>query len=129
MPNNPALNHHRILVIEDEYCIAEALRQLLLDHGAEVIGPLATLERAMEQVRRDGFEIAILDVNLRGTSAFPIADELKRQNIPFVFITGYSPSEIPERFCDTVVWEKPFDENRLIRDSLRLCEISRQHGH
>src|SRR5262249_12259405 len=125
----PDLSGHRILVIEDEFFIAEALRRSLLDHGAEVIGPLPTLERAMEQVRRDGFEIAILDVNLSGTLAFPIADELKRQNIPFAFITGYSATQIPERFSSAAVWEKPFDEEQLVHETLRLCEFSRQQGH
>jgi len=119
------LRGRRVLIVEDEYSIAEALRQLLQESGAEVIGPYADFRQAMAQVKSDGFDVAILDIDLRGASAIPIADELLDRGIPFVFATGYSKSQIPSRFAGVTIWEKPFHEIRIMEDIRRLSEPSR----
>lgn len=121
MSDYQELRGHRILVIEDEYSIAESLRQLLEENGAEVVGPLADFDQAMVRVKCSGFDVAILDIDLRGSSAIPIADELLARNIPFVFATGYSAAQIPSRFAGVAIWEKPFHEQRAIADIRRLC--------
>jgi DNA-binding NtrC family response regulator len=124
MPDHDALHGYRVLIIEDEYYIAEALKQVLQGGGAEVIGPLADFPQAMARVKCDGFEVAILDVDLRGSSAIPIADELVSRGVPFVFATGYSAAQIPSRFVDVTIWEKPFAEQRVINDIRRICGAS-----
>ena len=115
----------RVLVIEDEYFIADELNRALVEHGADVIGPIADLETALNQVRHGGFEVAIVDLNLWNEMAYAVADELQRQDVPFVFATGNDQSMIPPRFAAVKRWEKPFDERHLVADVERLCSAAR----
>ena len=112
----------RILVVEDDYFIAEALSDLLESAGAEVIGPLGSLDHVMAQVQQDGFEVAVLDINLRGTECYPAADELTRQGVPFVFASAYGNQQIPRRFAGVRFWTKPYNERGLVEDVQRLCK-------
>ena len=116
------LSGYRILVIEDEYFIARELTALLETKGAKVVGPLGNLDQALRQVARDGFEVAVVDINLQGAEGYPVADELKRQSVPFVFASAYGEERIPARFADVHLWQKPFSERALVEDVRRLCE-------
>jgi hypothetical protein len=62
-------------------------------------------------------DFAVLDINLAGTSAYPIADTLARSGIPFAFVSGFEKSIIPERFVGITVFEKPLDF-RLLCDAI-----------
>lgn len=115
----------RVLVIEDEYFIADDMSRAFVERGADVVGPIGDLQSALNQVRLEGFEVAVVDLNLRNEMAYAVADELQRQDIPFVFATGYNQSMIPARFADVKRWEKPFDEGQLIADVERLCFAAR----
>ena len=72
---------------------------------------------------RDGFDVAILDINLHDEAAYPIADELMLRDIPFAFCTGYDKEMIPERFAHVRQWQKPYDPQNSFEDAL-----SRQSG-
>lgn len=111
----------RVLVVEDEYFIPDDLDRALSAQGAEVVGPIGNLDAAMRQVERDGFEVAVLDINLRDKKVYPVADELRRRHLPFVFATGYDAGAVPGRFADVPRWEKPYDLASLIRDIEHLC--------
>jgi DNA-binding NtrC family response regulator len=106
----------RVLVIEDEYFIADGLRQALDRHGAIVIGPVATLDQALVQVQSaDRIDGAVVDINLCGEMAFPVADALEARGVPFVFATGYAPAMIPPEYQHVPRWEKPFDLEALVQ--------------
>lgn len=79
----------RVLVVEDEYFLADDLTSELEPHGAEVIGPVHNLSDARALIERDGFDVAIVDIELHNEMAFILGDALARQNIPFLFATGY----------------------------------------
>ncbi|MBR0939448.1 response regulator [Bradyrhizobium jicamae] len=122
MPNPQVpLIRWRVLVVEDEYFLANDLRIALTSLGAEVMPLAGDLQDAREQIARSGFDIGILDIDLRGDNSFALADELKRRAIPFIFSTGYGSELIPARFADVPRWEKPFDANALARHALQLC--------
>ena len=97
----------RILVAEDEYLVASDLSRALRKAGAEVIGPVPTLERAREAMAQSGAMGAILDVDLRGNTVFPLADALVEDGVPFIFMTGYASQALPERFRDVPCCHKP----------------------
>ena len=111
---DPSLRACRILVVEDEYMLADELAQELTDAGAEVLGPVPTIERALAvlegEVAPDG---AILDVNLSGVPVFPLADTLIERGVPLVFTTGYDPDALPDRFVDVPKCGKPINVARL----------------
>jgi DNA-binding NtrC family response regulator len=111
----------RILVIEDDYFLADDLKQALTALGADVIGPIGNLTAAVKQVGSDGFDVAIVDINLQGEAAYVIADQLEREGIPFGFATGYGAEAIPSRFRNVIRWEKPCDVEQIARDVAQLC--------
>jgi hypothetical protein len=43
-----------------------------------------------------------------------VADVLSRRGIPFLFLTGYSAAEMPPRFADCPVLNKPVQIDALI---------------
>lgn len=99
----------RILIVEDEYYVADDLGRALQGLGATVLGPVATLEEAEQLVEEGGFDCAVLDMNLRGEMAFPIADRLEAEGIPFIVASGYNSASLPERFSGVPRVEKPYD--------------------
>lgn len=103
------LNGLSVLAVEDEYLIAEELRRGLEDAGATVLGPVPSVARALALVDAEGGTIdgAVLDVNLGSEKVFPVADALTRRKIPFLFVTGYGESAVPERYRHVVRCEKP----------------------
>jgi CheY-like chemotaxis protein len=109
------LTGHKVLIVEDEYLIADDLAALLRDAGAEVIGPAASLPIAMRIIQHaDAIDAAVLDINLRGIEVFPLARELQRRGVPILFMTGYDENNIPEEFASVRRCEKPTGATRVV---------------
>lgn len=103
----------RVLVVEDEGAIALLIEDMLLELGCEVIALAAHLEQACELARSSEMDLALLDLNLDGHSALPVAQILKQREIPFVFSTGYGRTGIAEEFKTQPTLAKPFDLDSL----------------
>jgi DNA-binding response OmpR family regulator len=99
----------RILIVEDEYYIADDMAAALRLEGAEVLGPVGSVDEAFEMVSRASPDCAILDMNLHGDMAYPLADRLAKAGVPFVIATGYNSASLPDRFSDVPRVEKPAD--------------------
>ncbi|MEG3164795.1 response regulator [Sphingomonas sp. PB2P19] len=98
----------RILVVEDEYMLADELSSELDAMNAVVLGPVGTLDAALGIIAEEhDIDGAVLDVNLDGEMSYSAADLLAHRGIPFVFATGYDASRIPPRFEHIVLCEKP----------------------
>lgn len=109
------LQGRRILLVEDEYFVAQELKRSFTDAGADIVGPVATVADALLQLERAGkLDAAVLDINLRGEMVYPLADRLMQANLPFVFVTGYDASEIPPRYREAARCEKPLSMDCLI---------------
>lgn len=112
----PPLRDCAILVAEDEYFLAEDLRSELVDAGAIIVGPVASLAAGFAASEGAGrIDGALLDVDLNGEAVFPLADALEERQVPFLFTTGYDATAIPGRFDHVVRCEKPFDVDGVIR--------------
>jgi len=108
----------RVLIVEDEYMLADDLRMQLENVGAVILGPVGTLEDAIALIKDEKvIDGAILDVNLRGETVSLAADLLLERHVPFVFTTGYDASTIPPRFSQIVRCEKPVNI-RLVTQAL-----------
>lgn len=109
-----SLNRCRILVVEDEYLLADELSQELSDEGAMVLGPVPSVKDALSVLEtEEPPHGAILDVNLGGEPVFAVADALIDRGIPMVFTTGYDATALPERFQHLPRCEKPVNIRRI----------------
>lgn len=84
----------RVLVVEDEYMVADHISMLLEDLGVEVAGIASTVEGALALVRSERLDGVLLDGNLSGNSSAPVAIELQARSIPFVVATGYGQIDL-----------------------------------
>ncbi|WP_043839288.1 response regulator [Muricoccus aerilatus] len=81
----------RILLVEDEYSIAVEMERWLIEAGAKVLGPVPSVEQAVELIGEEmvGLDGAVLDINLgEGETVYPVADRLNELGVPYLFTTG-----------------------------------------
>lgn len=110
-----SLAGRHVLVVEDEAILALELIEDLEAVGAVPLGPVMTLERALRFIETaDRIDAALLNVMLHRRESFPIADELRRRGIPFVFVTG-SGEHAKARFPGVPVHPKPADVTEIVR--------------
>jgi DNA-binding response OmpR family regulator len=116
------LRGRKILVVEDDYLLAQVLSDYLEGAEVDVVGPVGSVDEALALLENDsgGVDGAILDVNLHGSKSYPIADALAVRSTPFLFATGYSRDALDGRFRDHPRCEKPFDQATLLSAVGRL---------
>lgn len=111
----------RVLLVEDEFLLALAVEEDLKRAGCQVVGPIGRLDRALEVVRTEALEAAIVDMNLNGIAAHPLADVLIGRHIPFLLLTGYGRADLPERLRSVPRIAKPYDPTLLLEQLARLA--------
>jgi DNA-binding response OmpR family regulator len=89
------------------------MEEVLQDLGFETVGPFANLQESLKVAKNESFDAAILDMNLRGESVYPLADLLTAQKVPFIFVTGYSKTGVESRFAGISIVEKPASPEAL----------------
>jgi CheY-like chemotaxis protein len=103
-----------LLIVEDETMIRMLMSEMLEELGYKVAGQAARVDEALALINSGlAFDVAILDVNLDGQTAEPVADAVDKRGLPFVFATGYGASGIPERFRGRPFLQKPFAIEQL----------------
>jgi CheY-like chemotaxis protein len=119
----------RVLVVEDDFLIADDFTRRLSLCGARVLGPAATLESALALYRQQPApHVAVLDINLRGTPVFPLAVQLQRDGIPFVFCTGYGDDPMAGCFKSVARFEKPLSQQGFADMLGELAQLHRQRA-
>ena len=106
----------RVLVVEDDFLVAQVLMDVLEEAGAVVLGPFGWLDEALDYVTRNGplIDCAILDLNLHGAKSYPIADALAACNVPFTFATGYGADAVERAYAGYPRCQKPFSTTALL---------------
>ena len=83
----------RVFVVEDEFLIVMELVAVLEEAGAVVVGPCSNVRQALAVTDRESFSAAILDVRLGSELVSPVARELSRRGVPFIFYTGQAKGD------------------------------------
>jgi DNA-binding response OmpR family regulator len=91
-----------------------------------MIGPAATVTSAMMLLDQQSVDAAVLDLNLDGENAQPIAERLQSQSIPYVLATGYDPlTVLPSHLSNTPCVRKPFRRRELTDALAELLRADR----
>lgn len=115
----------RVLVVEDDYLIAEDARCVLEKAGAEVIGPVRSVEDIQGALGRSKPDCAILDINLGEGPDYLPAETMMAEGIPVIFVTGYDQEAIPIDFSSVELLQKPAKPGTIIRAVEEICERAR----
>jgi DNA-binding response OmpR family regulator len=114
----------RILLVEDEALVAMLVEDELLEAGASVLGPVASVEEALRLfdsvMASGGLDAAVLDMNLGGRSVRPVADALAQRAVPFIFMTGYGDTGGHGPHAAVPTLYKPFTPSDLVETLSRL---------
>ena len=105
----------RILIVEDDYFIANEIATVLRDHGAQVLGPVPDAARSRELTTNALPHCVLLDINLKGQLAFELAEEYIGRGVPAIFTTGYDSSFLPPSLQGVPCLQKPVETHDLIR--------------
>jgi DNA-binding response OmpR family regulator len=105
----------RLLVVDDEPMIAMDVSDVLVEAGYATPDLASTLEKALARIAAERYDAVVLDANLAGTSAEPVAEALRNKGIPFVVLSGYSSGQLAGRYPDVPLLSKPFVATELIK--------------
>ena len=114
--DSESLAGRRILIVEDEYLLADSLARALRKVGAIVVGPVPSVRVAFKVLSNEA-ELygAVLDVNLGNEKVYPIADALAQRGIKYVFATGYNGSDLDPAYKTITRLEKPVNMKMLVQ--------------
>ena len=111
-----------ILIVEDEPLIAMMLEDFLESLGHQVVATCESLEEALDRVDQGGFDVAIIDVQLKdGKQVWPVADRLAEEGTPFVLATGGHVEPPPEKHAGAPVLSKPYTIDAIPTALERAC--------
>jgi CheY-like chemotaxis protein len=97
-----------ILIVEDEPLISMMLEDFLESLGHRIAGTVETVQDALAKAEEGGFDVAIVDVHLKGEHVWPVADRLREKGIPFILATGGHTTPPPALHADAPVLAKPY---------------------
>jgi len=106
----------RILVIEDDLLVSMMIEQMLNDLHCVVVATAGTREGALKAIRAHGSEIdgVLLDLHLGGRMVSSLIDELDRQALPFIVISGSASGMSMSPSFTSAPWlMKPFTTDAL----------------
>jgi|SRR6185437_11616105 DNA-binding response OmpR family regulator len=104
------MTRRTILVVEDEYYLADDCATCVREAGFDVAGPYDAIEDVPEI---SGICGAVLDINLRGTWVYPLLDRLLAMNIPVTLYTGYAA--LPDKYAAVPRVTKPTHCSEAVR--------------
>lgn len=112
-----------VLILEDDFLIALDLEEALKERGIADVRVVADVDEALMLLAGGTrFAAALLDVNVGVQQSFGVAEALRRDGMPFIFLTGYSEAEMPAAFGTVPVLRKPFSWDE-IGEALRTLEL------
>jgi DNA-binding response OmpR family regulator len=113
---SPLLQGARILIVEDEFLLAEDLAERLKREGCDVIGPASREAKALSILEHDRPDAVVLDLNLDGKLPVDLANILVARQIPFLVVTGYGYRQLDvPALQEAPRLDKPIKTSDLVR--------------
>ncbi len=111
---------HRILIVDDDILMLEALHDLFVSSGYEV-KTTNSGQDALEILKRERFDLLILDVVMPKTTGFDVCIEVRRRRdemskVKVIMLTAKIKTKDPkseECGCDLYL-TKPIDPGKLL---------------
>ncbi len=125
---NGSGERYRVLVVEDEMLLAMLMEDTMADFGCDVVGPVARVADGLRLANTERLDGAILDINVAGRDVFPVARELAKRSIPFVFVSGYGAANLPQEWRDRPMLQKPFNPRDLAQSMAKAFAKRRKSG-
>jgi CheY-like chemotaxis protein len=113
-----------VLVVEDESIVSLMVENMLTELGCAEIWYASGVSEALEILAERIPDAAVLDVNLAGEQAYPIASRLAAEAVPFIFATGYGASGINREWHTRPVIQKPFHSDTLASALTRAMQAA-----
>ena len=103
-----------VLVVEDDWLIAQDATDTLLAAGYEIVGPCASVVAAFAAIEAHRIDAAFLDVQLVGEKSFAVAARLSELDIPFLYVSGHEDHDDPGSLHGHRVLVKPAEPRVLL---------------
>jgi len=121
----------RVLIVEDEFLIADSLKDMLEEAGYVVVGIADSVAEATQLLEEHQPTLVLLDIYLKaGETSLGLACTLHTQHIPFIYISANSSERVLNEVTATqpngyVV--KPFRKKDLLY-TLEIAAYRHAHG-
>ena len=104
-----------VLVVEDEWLLADHIATILQRAGATVLGPVASVPEALALLEAGAVapDAATLNVKLEDHVSFPVADRLAELGVPYMFISANEMQGLPQRFHHRPLLAKPYTDPQV----------------
>ncbi len=81
----------KILIVDDEALALSRLKRMLTTLGYDDITEADNAQSALEHIKNETFDLALLDINMPGTSGLELGYELRyhQENLAIIFQTAY----------------------------------------
>lgn len=123
--------HDQILIVEDEFIVANQLKLIITKAGYEVCGIASSVKKAMELVGNKSPQLVLLDIYLKGPlTGIDLAHELNERNIPFIYLSANSNQSVLEEAKKTQPYGfmiKPFRDDEVII-AIEIAKYRHKHG-
>lgn len=114
-----------VLVVEDDALFGEIIEALFLDHGYRVHWA-RTVSQAVQLSKEQALSAALLDVHVGNELVFELADQLRDQSVPYVFMSGPFIDLLPQPHTGVSLVRKPLRLKDLLSAVDRLT-VKPQH--
>lgn len=104
-----------VLIVEDDYFLADELRQSLTEAGHKVVGTAPSFERAAEIAASSPPQVALVDYRLKGSrDGLAVAEHLRKLGTHIIYVTS-EPDAVRLADGRAEIVPKPYDMNELVR--------------
>ncbi|MEQ1733286.1 MAG: response regulator [Bacteroidia bacterium] len=130
MSENTLPANANVLIVEDEFIIAETIAEILANAGCQHIRIVATVAEAVTEIELHKPTIVLTDINLgQAQSGVDLGEVLHtKYHIPFIYITSHSSPDVLNKAKHTrpnAYIVKPFkNQDLLIAIALALFNVS-----